>query len=123
MVAEEGCESANPYRTDLLPFLLDVFDFIIDQLDCARSGDDRPSAIDAASGVVPLLRSRAWENNIFGTMIALSPLEIYTFSPHWREHWSSLAKEPFDQFGRSADALIQTVNTVKDALRQTVNSP
>ncbi len=50
--------------------------------------------------------------------MALSPLEPWIFSPHWRDNWSSLAKQRFDQFGKSADELLGNLHTVKDALQK-----
>jgi hypothetical protein len=102
---------------DLLPFLLDILDFVIEQIELARSDADRAAALDAASGAVPLLNSRAWENQSVGAVIALSPLEPWLFSPHWQENWINLAKEPSDQFAKSADALIERLRVVQAAMQ------
>ena len=110
----------NKRRCDLLPFLLDVLDFMIEQIDLARSDFDRATALDAASGAIPLLKSRLRENPSIGAKLALSPLEIWTLSPHWQDNWSNLAKEPSDQFSKSADALIENVRVVKVAIQNTV---
>jgi hypothetical protein len=47
----QATQVPNQHRSDLVPFLLDVLDFMIEQIEFARSDFDRAGAIDAASGV------------------------------------------------------------------------
>ncbi len=110
--------ASNQYRGDLIPFLLDVMDFMIEQITCSRSDFDRAAAIDAARGAVPLLKSRLWENQSIGAVVTLSPLEIWLLSPHWQDNWSNLAIESTDQFRKSADTLVENLTVVKDAIQR-----
>lgn len=93
---------------------------MIEQIDLARSDFDRATALDAASGAIPLLKSRVGENQSIGAVMVLSPLEIWMFSPHWQDNWNNLAKELSDQFSKSADALIENVRGVKIAIQNIV---
>jgi hypothetical protein len=103
-------------KSDLLPFLLDLLDFAIEQVELARAENDRGAALDAAMSALAVLKSRAWENQTIGSIMALSPLDAWMFSPRWRDNWNDLAKEPADQFTKSADALVLALNAVKTAI-------
>ncbi len=95
---------------------------MIEQIESSRSDFDRAAAIAAASGAIPLLKSRLSENPSVGAVIALSPLEIWMFSPLWQVNWSNLAREPSDQFSKTADALVESLRVVKEAIQKTVGN-
>jgi hypothetical protein len=112
---------SSQHRSDVVSFLLDLLDFIGEQVECSRSEADRAAAIAAASGSIPLLKSRLWENESLGAVLALSPLEAWVLSPFWQENWNNLAKTPSDQFGKAADEFVEALHMGKEAILQMIN--
>lgn len=110
-------------RCDLLPSLLDLLDFMAEQIEMAKSNADRAAALSAASGAVPFFNSRVWENDFVTTNVMLSQMEHWTLSPNWRENWSKLVKEPADQFVKSVDDIIAAVCGTKSILESILSAP
>jgi hypothetical protein len=112
----------SKYRCDLQPFLLDTLDFIIDQIELARSGttnlDYGDTVLDVAYGVVPQFRQRLLENNRFGWVVANSSFDEWVIDPGRQEKWKRLAKEPSEQFNKSADDLVATIKKLKQAIEK-----
>lgn len=93
---------------------------MIEQIEMARADFDRAAAIDAASGVIPMLKSRAFENETVGGTMALL-WDVWIFSPHWKDHWTDLAKEPSDRFNKVADELIERLAVTKGVIQKIMN--
>jgi hypothetical protein len=92
-------------------------DFIIEQVTLARSLADRVAAIDAASGVVPLIRCRLREDEqLFATFALL--FQGLMFYPCWQESWIDIAKGPPPEFEAFANDLIERCKVAKDLFEQ-----
>jgi hypothetical protein len=82
-IVASSSTTMSQYLTDLLSFLLDCVDFIIEQVTLARSSSlesERVAAIDAAMGVIPVIRARLAENEHMAVMFELS-FETFISSP------------------------------------------
>jgi uncharacterized protein (DUF2267 family) len=102
------------YRTEAQTSLLDLLDFILEQIECARHLSDRAAAIDAARGVVPYLRDRL-EGTEFQSKLVLLFGDLM-FAGHWSENWT--VKESEAEFTTFAKDLVERVNCAKDILEQ-----
>jgi hypothetical protein len=101
------------HRTEVRA-LLDLLDFILEQLECARNPADRAAAVEVARGTVPYLKDRlegtdfeASFNLLFGDLM---------FVGHWSENWT--VKETEAEFTTFADDLVERVNRAKHILEQ-----
>ena len=74
--------------------------------------------LDAAIGVIPQFRLRLLENNSFGMTVSLSKFSEWVYLPDRREKWDSLAKEPPEQFNKSADTLVEAIKGLKQAIEK-----
>jgi hypothetical protein len=55
----------SPRRTELVPFILDILDFMDEKISEAVADEtSRRGAVSEAAGVVPLLRDRLRENEV-----------------------------------------------------------
>jgi hypothetical protein len=102
------------YRTETRASLLDLLDFISEQMKCARHPSDRAAAVDAARGAVPYLKDRlrgtdydAQFKLLFGDLM---------FVGQWSENW--IAKDSDAEFATFADDLEERLRSAKDVLGQ-----
>jgi hypothetical protein len=103
------------HQTDLRPWLHDTIGFIIEQLELAKSPTDQLVAIDAAQGVIPLVRSRLKEDNFLAANAAFA-FGPFLEADHWRRAWTEMTKESPHLFAKSAEDLIGQLNTLKTVL-------
>jgi hypothetical protein len=104
-----------PYRTDLRAWLLDELDFILEQIELARSPSDQAVAVATAREIVPRITSRLQEDKYLNTQFALLFGDL--MFNNWQETWTEMAKEPTENFTQSADDLVKRVNTAKELLQ------
>lgn len=106
------------YRTELRPWLDDALDFIIEQIELARSSPlDQFPAVGAAQGVIPYLQSRLKEDEFLAANFALV-LEQRIDPGHWERIWAEMAKESPDRFAKSAEDVIGRLNALKGVSRR-----
>jgi hypothetical protein len=103
------------HQTDLRPWLQDAVDFIIQQVDLARSPADQFAAVVTAQSIIPYLRSRLKEDKFLAANFALV-LGIFIDPDHGKRIWMEMAKEAPDVFAKSADDLIGLLNALKTVL-------
>jgi hypothetical protein len=103
------------HQTDLRPWLQDALDFIIDQLELAKSPTGQFAAVDAAQGMIPCIKSRLNEDQVVAfNFVAAFGILIET--DHWKRAWVEMAKEPPDVFAKSADRLIGDLTELRKVL-------
>jgi hypothetical protein len=92
----------------------DLLDFVVEQLELAKSPSDQWAAVVAASGVIPYLRSKISKDDNIAANVALAfPFGRYV-EPVWSEDvWKQLADKPPDAFAKSADEIIDYIQTLK----------
>jgi hypothetical protein len=103
------------WHTDLKAFLLDNLNFIVEQLELAQNDpSDRRAAVDAARGIVPLLRERlcGLDDPLQATFMLLA--SQWWADNHWTETWDQLNKA--DQFDAQARSLISVINVFRREL-------
>jgi uncharacterized protein (DUF2267 family) len=101
------------YQTDLLACLQDGIEFIIEQIEQAKSSlADRLTAVDAAQSVLPFLRSRLKNEESF---LAAKFHLAFEFEIH-PNLWMEMAKQPQDVFENFADELIGQLRALKKQL-------
>jgi hypothetical protein len=83
----------------LRPWLQDILDFLIQQIELARAPTDLFAAVDAAQGIIPCLRSRLKEDEYLAANFALV-LDGRIDLAHWERIWMEMAKEPPDIFAK-----------------------
>ena len=97
---------ANAYHTDLRACLLDLLNFIAEQVEQAkRDPAEQYVAVDAARGVIPLMRSRLTEDNYLKTIFMLT-FDQQVEEPWWRDWWENFAKLTPEEFSKEADKLL-----------------
>jgi hypothetical protein len=111
----EGVMVSQSQNDQLRACLRDTVDFIIEQLELARSPADQFAAIDAAQGIVPFLRSNLKKDVNLAARFMLA-LHIYLDANHGRQAWMEQAKAPPDKFAEFADDMIWRLNDLKQAL-------
>jgi hypothetical protein len=93
-------------------FVVDLLNFVAEQIELAKTNPaDQLAAIDAASGVIPLLKSRLDDYRKTSFVLALgNKFDGDT----WRKEWDELAamKSP-EEFGSAADALLGTIKILR----------
>jgi hypothetical protein len=90
---------------------------MIEQVTLARSSpleSERVAAIDAAKGVIPIIRARLADNIHMAAMFELS-FQDFMSSAFWQDNWISEAKGPFQEFQAFADKLIERCRDAKTA--------
>jgi hypothetical protein len=111
------------FRCDLRDFLLDLLDFLEEQIEQAMFDPaDQRAAVDAARGVIPLIRRRLDsdqepEAQSLWASFVLAPGNKFE-DRYWRRAWDDLATMPPEEFREAAKVLMDTV----EALRQVVNN-
>ena len=90
-------------------FALDLLNFAAEQIELAKANPaDQLAAIDAASGVIPVLKNRLDDDlkSIFGIVLQ------NRFDRSWREEWDELAAmQPHEEFRGAAEALLREINS------------
>jgi hypothetical protein len=100
----------------------ELLDFIIEQLDAARSPLDQLGGVDAAGGVIPFLRSKLEKDQWLAANIALAyPFSNYVQSAFRDELWKDLAHETPQRFAEVATELIDCIHTLKTAISNRPN--
>jgi hypothetical protein len=89
---------------------------MIEQIELARSPSDQYSAVEAAQGIIPYLRSRLKEDNFLAANFALV-LDALIDPNHGKRIWMEIAKEPADVFSKSADDIIERLSALKQVLQ------
>jgi len=102
------------YRTEARASLLDLLDFILEQIECARHPSDRAAAVNAARGVVPYLKDRI-KGTEFQPKLALVFGDLM-FAGHWSENW--IVKESETEFTTFANDLVERVNSAKASIER-----
>jgi hypothetical protein len=111
------------FRCDLHDFLLDLLDFIEQQIEQAMSDPaDQRTAVDAARGVIPLIRRRLAtdqepEARALWAYFVLAPGSKFE-DRFWRKAWNDLATMPREEFREAGRVLMDTV----ESLRQVINN-
>jgi hypothetical protein len=100
------------YRTEVRSSLLDLLDFILEQVECARCPSDRAAAIEVARGAVPYLKDRLEGTEFQAQFVVL--FSGLMFVGHWAENWT--AKESETEFTTFAEDLVRRVNLAKALL-------
>ena len=113
----------NTYHTDLRACLLDLLNFIAEQIERAKCGPaEQYIAVDAARGVIPLMKSRLTEDDYLKTIFMLT-FNQQVEEPWWREWWENLAKLTPQEFSIEADKLLNPGTGSIAALRQVLTQP
>jgi hypothetical protein len=74
------------------------------------------AAVDAACGVIPMLRERVVNlDHPSVTMLMLNLSHMY--EGEWEKNWSKLARLPVNEFQQEAGALLGQIAGLKSALR------
>lgn len=108
--------STPGYRTDLGDFLHDLLVFIEAQVGRAKThGDDQRAAVDAASGVVPLIKTRL-EGNQFTRSTFMLALGEQIDGPEWRNWWDNFGNLQPSLFQHEADKLLDAITALKEAI-------
>jgi hypothetical protein len=107
-------ESATMSNSDELRRCVQgLLDFIIEQLELAKSPSGQLAGVDAAGGVMPYLRSKLSEDRTMAANVALAfPFGRYA-QPDSEGAWRQLADESPDTFAKSASKLISCIQTLK----------
>jgi hypothetical protein len=106
--------TANP-QFNLRASLRDVVDFLIEEIELARSPEDRLAAIDVAQGVIPFLRSQLKKDQQIAARFVLA-LTTLIDSDDAGSVWMEHAKDPEDVFSGWADDVIDRLNDLKQFL-------
>ncbi|HEU5019341.1 MAG TPA: hypothetical protein VFT69_15380 [Pseudolabrys sp.] len=108
------------YHTDLHACLLDLLNFIAEQIErAAHDPVEQYVAVDSARGVIPLMRSRLGEDDRLKTIFMLV-FEQQVEEPWWREWWDRFAKLEPQEFSKEADKLINGETGSIAVLRQSL---
>jgi hypothetical protein len=102
----------TPYRTDLLPFLLDLLDFMIEQIQLARSESDRVALV-IAIGAIPIIRGRLPENKQAAAIFKAVFDSSITDDEFSVSDWDHIAKGQDKEFHEFADRLNQSCHIAK----------
>ena len=98
---------------DLRRCVQSLLDFIIEQLELGKSPPDQLAAVVTAGGVIPFLRFRLSEDsNIAAYVLLAFPFGRYV-QEDWEDVWKQLADKPPDTFEKSADEIIDCIQTLK----------
>jgi hypothetical protein len=125
-------------RCDLRDVLADLLDFMEEQIKGAvENPDDQLAAVDAASGVIPLMRDRLYakagtpedevlthlapEDRILPTQF-LFVLGNAFESGWWREWWDRLAKLQPWEFREEATSLLESIAELKTVVAESFAS-
>ena len=94
-------------RCNLRDFILDLLDFMEEQIELAKaSPEDQLAAIDAASGVIPLLHNKL-DDDLAGNFVLLLQNK---FDSSWRDDWNAFAKlKSPEEFRKEADNLVMVI--------------
>jgi hypothetical protein len=112
--------TADPQRA-LRASLRDTVDFIIEQVELARSPEDRLAAIGAAQGVIPFLRSQLKKDEYLAANFAIV-LDVLIDANQANRVWIEKANDPPDVFAEFADDVVGRLNSLKDVLDASVPS-
>src|SRR6266852_4033263 len=86
-----------------------LLDFIIEQLELAKSPSDQLAGVGAAGGVISYLRSQLLKDNKMAANVALAyPFGGYV-QPGSEDAWKQLAHEPADTYAKSAVEIIDCI--------------
>ena len=103
------------WRTDLKAFLLDNLNFIVEQIELAQNDpSDRRAAIDAARGIIPLLRERlcGLDDPLQATFMLVA--SEWWAGNDWTETWDKLSKA--EEFDAQAKSLISAITAFRSFL-------
>jgi hypothetical protein len=96
----------SPRRTELVPFILDIPDFMDEKISEAVADEtSRRGAVSEAAGVVPLLRDRLRENEVVQAQFILVFSE-YLYGPHVAKWWAEFARMGREAFEKEAESLV-----------------
>jgi len=110
------------FRCDLRDFLLDLLDFVEEQIEQAVSEPaDQRAAVDAASGVVPVIRDRLNSDpspqvEALWASFLLVPGNKFE-ERYWRTEWDALEIMAPDDFREAARVLIELIETLRQVVR------
>jgi hypothetical protein len=108
--------TAPPWRTNTRDCLLDLLRFIEEQIQQAKTdAADQLAAVDAASGVVPLIMRRLDESEHFKTTFMLA-FDNQFDRIRWHDWWEQFAKVGPEDFSAQADNLLSSIGVVKPIL-------
>jgi len=97
---------ANKSHTEVRACLLDLLNFIAEQIERARNDHtEQHIAIDAARGVIPFIQSRLKEDDFLQTIFMLT-FDQQVTAPQWRHWWETLSKLSPQEFSKEADTLL-----------------
>jgi len=86
-------------RTELVPFLLDLLDFIEEKIQEALADEpSRTGAITEAAGVVPLLRDRLREDDFMkANFMLLFEIQVFGAETVWWKNLLSMDRAEFEK--------------------------
>jgi hypothetical protein len=110
------------YRTELRAWLLDSLDFIIEQIELARSPLDRTAAIDAARRIVPFMESRLLDCEHLQTHFMLC-FPGLMYDNNWEKNWNEIADKAAGEFTQSVNDLAVRVQAAKTVVETSPLDP
>jgi hypothetical protein len=111
--------AAIVWRTDMRDCLIDLLSFIEEQVELAKKDvADQYAAIDAARGVIPLLKCRLKEKEEILTSFMLTDFAQQFEAADWRDWWEDFARAGTPAFSKKADGLLETITVLKSILAE-----
>src|SRR5258708_29729231 len=105
-------QAPTAYRCDLKDFLHDLLSFVEEQLkEAVAKPEDQLAAVDAASGVIPLMMDRLFEDQALLAQFMLA-LGDKIDERLWQEQWNKFAKMERGEFEVTAHKMLEAITAL-----------